>query len=519
MKMTFEIIRRRNITQRILVLVVLIAFVVSWAGWERAPAFAEEKIVRIALATKLRNFDPHKTIATHERAVQQNIFDTLTELDRNYRPVPSLAVSWKYLNDTTLEVKLRRGVKFHNGQPFTSDDVVFTYDRILKSKPAVRIFSWIRGTMKNVEKVDDFTVRITTPRTYAPLLANLTRFHILPAKAFKEMGEKKFARNPVGTGPFQFVSWTVGQKTVLKAFKGHWRKGIPKVDGAEFRIIPDEFGRFAALKAGEVDIVQNLPAARISAAKKDSNITVKSVWGQRNMWLGLMINPPLDNVLVRRALNYAVDKDAIRKNIFGGNAGKVAPGGFGALAFGHHDDIPHYPYDPKKAKELLAQAGYPKGLELDFRCSSNRYASDREVCQAIQGQLAAVGVKTNLQFTEWAVYSKMRKQKSMKNIYFLGYGNSLFDADFPLRLCCWGGGRSETKFNTPELDKMIVEASTILDKKKRYDLYGKIQRYIRDSATYLFLYDQYDIYGIRSRVKWEPWATELIPLHEVEIIR
>ena len=128
-----------------------------------------------------------------------------------------------------------------------------------------------------------------------------------------------------------------------------------------------------------------------------------------------------------------------------------------------------------------------------------------------------MGVNTDVQFTEWAVYSQLRADRSMQGLYFLGYGNSLFDADFPLRLCCWSGGRAETRFSTPELDAMIEEAARTVDTQARYDLYGQIQRYIRDQAPYIFLYDQFDIYGISNRVEWEPWATELIPLVDARV--
>ncbi len=474
--------------------------------------------VTVALPTDVRDFDPHQSIATHERAIQQNIFDTLIDLDREYEPtVPALATAWTYVDDVTLEVELREGVTFHNGQPFTADDVVFTFERIMDATEPIGINTWIEGTLDRVEKVDDHTVRFVTPEPYAPLVANLTRIHIIAGETFQEVGVEAYAQNPVGTGPFRYVSWTPGQEVVLEAFEDHWRDGLPYIDRAVFRIIPDEFARFAALSAGEVDIVQNLPASRIAQVEGDPDLRVVSVWGQRNMWMGIMIVPPLDDVRIRQALNYAVDKQAIIDSIFDGQAGAVAPGGFGALAFGYHDDIEGYPYDPERARELLAEAGYPNGLDLEFRCSSDRYASDREVCQAIQAYLAQVGVNTDVQFTEWAVYSQLRADRSMQGIYFLGYGNSLFDADFPLRLCCWSGGRAETRFTTPELDAMVEEAARTVDVQARYDIYGEIQQYIRDQAPYIFLYDQFDIYGISDRIEWEPWATELIPLMDARI--
>lgn len=482
-------------------------------------AVSAQSTVTVALPTDVRDFDPHQSIGTHERAIQQNIFDTLIDLDRNYEPtVPALAVSWTYVDDLTLEVALREGVTFHNGQPFTADDVVFTFERIMDASEPIGINTWLEGTINRVEKVDDYTVRFVTPEPYAPMVANLTRIHIIPGQTFQEMGVQAFAQNPVGTGPFRYVSWTPGQEVALQAFEDHWREGLPTIDRAVFRIIPDEFARFAALRAGEVDIVQNLPASRIEQVEADPNLRVVSVHGQRNMWLGIMMVPPLDDVRIRQALNYAVDTDAIIDSIFDGHAGAVAPGGFGALAFGYHDDIEGYPYNPERARQLLAEAGYPNGLELEFRCSSDRYASDREVCQAIQAYLAAVGISTDVQFTEWAVYSQLRGDRSMKGIYFLGYGNSLFDADFPLRLCCWSGGRSETRFNTPELDAMVEEAARTVDIQARYDLYGEIQQYIRDQAPYVFLYDQYDIYGVSNRIDWTPWATELIPLMDASIV-
>src|SRR5690606_12024138 len=180
------------------------------------------------------------------------------------------------------------------------------YERILDSTEPIGLNSWVAGTIDHLEKVDDHTVLIVTPEPYAPLVPNLTRIHIVPAQTFMDMGVEAFALEPVGTGPFQFSSWTIGQQVVLDRFEAHWRTGYPLVDRVVFRIIPDEFGRFAALSAGEVDIVQNLPASRVAQVEADPNLRVESVWGQRNMWMGIMIKPPLDDARIRQALNYAV---------------------------------------------------------------------------------------------------------------------------------------------------------------------------------------------------------------------
>ena len=224
---------------------LLLAFVVSiWAG-----AIAQgDNIIRVAIPTDIRDLDPHQSIATHERAIQQNIFDTLIDLDRDYEPtIPALAESWEYLDESTLQLQLRQGVTFQNGQPFTADDVVFTFERVLNSTEPIGINSWVAGTIDSVEKVDDYTVRIITPGPYAPLLANLTRIYIIPKQAFEEMGVEEFAQHPIGTGPFKFASSSIGEEVVLEAYEDHWREGVPMVDGVVFRIIPDEFARFAGL--------------------------------------------------------------------------------------------------------------------------------------------------------------------------------------------------------------------------------------------------------------------------------
>ncbi|HLU83153.1 MAG TPA: ABC transporter substrate-binding protein, partial [Trueperaceae bacterium] len=167
-------------------------------------ALAQSEI-RVAIPTDIRNFDPHQSIATHERAIQQNIFDTLIDLDRDYKPtIPALAESWVYLDDVTLQLNLRQGVTFHNGQPFTADDVMFTFERILDSTEPIGLNSWVAGTIDHLEKVDDHTVLIVTPEPYAPLVPNLTRIHVIPGQTFQEMGAEAFSLEPVGTGPFKY---------------------------------------------------------------------------------------------------------------------------------------------------------------------------------------------------------------------------------------------------------------------------------------------------------------------------
>lgn len=300
--------------------------------------------------------------------VIRNLFDGLVTRTNGSDVVPELAEKWEEVNATTYVFTLRSGVRFHNNDALTADDVVFTFARVL-SEGAVGGQSSPRkgllGPLEKVEKIDETNVRFILAKPFPPFLQALVHFQIVPMKYIKEVGDKVFAEKPVGSGPFKFVKGKLDSEVVMERFDGYYGGapkippvGPAKVGKVVFRTMPEPSTRVAALLAGEVSIIQAIPADLVDRLKKSNRIQVKTAEGTRSHQIELNNKkPPFDDVRVRQAVNMAVDWDKILTSIYLGYAQRL-PTCFLPSGFGYNPDLKAYPYDPGKAKSLLKQAGY-----------------------------------------------------------------------------------------------------------------------------------------------------------------
>jgi peptide/nickel transport system substrate-binding protein len=282
--------------------------------------------------------------------------------------VPELATSWKPTSPTTYEFTLRPGATFHNGDAVTADDVVFTFERVLKdggvggqSSPRKGLL----GPLQRVERVDDTTVRFVLERPFPVFLQALVHFQIVPRRYAQQVGDAAFAERPVGAGPFRFVQGAPNSQIVLQRYDRYYggSPDLPPVGpapaaGAVFRMIPEPATRVAALKAGEVHIVEDLPIDVLADLARDPRVYVRTTEGTRVY--GIELNnarPPFNNVRVRQAVNYAVNWDAILKNVYQGYGKRIATV-FLPSGFGYNPNLKPYPYDVARARQLLREAGY-----------------------------------------------------------------------------------------------------------------------------------------------------------------
>ncbi|MFS8639316.1 MAG: ABC transporter substrate-binding protein [Symbiobacteriaceae bacterium] len=317
-------------------------------------------------ADRIVSLDPAAYRDRDTETVIRNIFDGLVTRTPDGKVVPEIAESWEQPDPTTYVFKLRRGVKFHNGEDLTADDVVFTFERILAEdgldgQPSPR--KGLVEPLQSVEKVDDYTVRMKLAQPSQAFLQLLVHTQIVPKDYVEEVGSAGLAEKPVGAGPFRFVSGTLDGEIVLERFEDYYGGSpeLPPVGPAKlrrvvFRMMPEPVTRIAALKAGEVHIIQEVPPDQVEQLQGDPGIQVKVTQGTR-LYMIELNNQKLADPRVRQALNYAVDWDAILKELYRGHAHRVAtallPSGFG-----YNPDLKPYPYDPDKARELLRQAGY-----------------------------------------------------------------------------------------------------------------------------------------------------------------
>ena len=493
-----------------------------------APAKAEV-IVTMAQGIDPEGLDPAYETTVSARSIFTNMYDTLVWRDPSGKILPSLAESWKWLDDTTLQLNLRKGVKFHNGDPFTADDLIFTTDRYMDAKDPKPLRSYVRDIYKTIEKKDDFTVVMHLAKPNAMQLGDFARIPILPKKAFNAMGKEKFAASPIGTGPFKFERWDRNEQLVLAAFDDHWR-GRASIDKYVIKPIPEDFARFAALKTGAVDIIANLPPERVAELEKAPNNKVGRVPSARNIHYAFNMNiKPFNDVRVRQAINHAVDVKEIIGTVLGGMAYENSAF-CGKTLFGYDPDVKPFGYDPAKAKKLLAEAGYPNGFETKLLTPTGRYMKDREVSQAIAGQLAKVGIKVSLVAPEWAdfldqLYGRgkhgtKRVEDAFQGIYMLGTGGPTMDCGRTLdQRMKWKGGRMKyyQTARTEELDALIAKQKTELDPVKRAAMFKQIQGYAREDVPWIFLYDLEDLYGLTKRIQWQPRPDEFIWAYDIKV--
>ena len=408
----------------VVVVLVVLALVSPWSPVGAADPKGE---LRVAIPWTPENLDPTMNLSSIRAAVGVSIFDSLVGRDRDTRIVPELAESWRVVDDVTWQFKLRRGVVFHNGEPFNAEAVRFTVQRVLDPEQK----SPNRATISEIARVDvldDATINVVTRQPYAPLLNRLIDFPIVPPRYTAEKGNQGLTLRPVGTGPFRFVSLVKDEALVVEAFDRHWR-GAPRISRIVFKPIPEPFTRAAALRNGEVDVITTVPPNLGRELENAGGIRVRRVPSTWEIYLGLnALKKPLADVRVRQALNYATDVDAIIKNVLDAN-GRRQEGPFTSVMLGYDASVKGYAHDPARARRLLAEAGYPDGLEITLDSPAGRYQGDKEIAEALGGQWQKAGFKPKVRTAEWGSYFKRYLGKEFPDAYLLGTGGPMQDGD------------------------------------------------------------------------------------------
>ncbi len=469
--------------------------------------------LRVALPWTPENLDPTMNLSSIRAAVGVSIFDSLVGRAADNRIAPQLAESWRLLDDLTWQFKLRKGVVFHNGEPFNAEAVRFTIERVLdpnqKSPNRANI-----AEIAKVEVLDDFTVNLVTRQPYAALLNRLIDFPIMPPKYTAEKGNAAVALRPVGTGPFRFVELVKDDHLVVEAFDRHWR-GAPKIRRIVFKPIPEPFTRAAALRNNEVELVTTLPPNLARELDRVAGIRVHRVPSTWIIYLGLnAFKKPLSDVRVRQALNYATDVDAIIKNVLDGN-GRRLEGPLTPQMFGFDASIRGYSHDPAKARRLLAEAGYPDGLEITLEAPAGRYQGDKEIAEALGGQWAKAGFKPRVQVAEWGAYFKRYLSKQFQDAYLLGLGGPMQDGDELYNLVS-SKGRG-LYYKNEKVDLLFDQGRSTMDPAKRRKVYSELARVMVEDATWVYLMQQVDIYASRDRLGWTPRPDQWMLFHDASL--
>jgi peptide/nickel transport system substrate-binding protein len=483
-------------------------------------ADTEAKIVA-SQATDADTLHPILISSTNSEMIARLIMEGLYETDpTTTKPVPLIAESFSNPDPKTWEFKLRKGVKFHNGEPVTVQDVAYSYE-VAVADPKTRL-TVAKANIEGTEIVDDSTIRVKTKTIYPAFLDNLASdVRIIPANYAKQVGTDGFNLKPIGSGPYKFVEWVKDDHLTLVRNDDYWGEK-PKIKEIVWKPIPDAATRVAALETGQSDVIVHLPPTEAQRLEGHKELTVTKVPSMRTIYIGMntgtgkaeAVDEPLKNVKVRHAIQRAIDYDAIIRDVLKGDGIRVASTLVSAN-WAFDKDLKPVEYNPEEAKRLLAEAGYPDGITVDFDVPSGRYLLDREVGEAVAGQLAKVGIKTNLMIQEWgAFYDKYLGLKD-KGIYLLGVGKNIY-ADDHFFTYYHSKGRG-FYFSDQEVDGLIDKALSTLDENVRMDAFKQLQRVLIDKAHWAYLYQQMDIYGVRNRLQFEPTPDEWMHLEKSQV--
>ncbi|MCX8117612.1 MAG: glutathione ABC transporter substrate-binding protein [Desulfobacterota bacterium] len=462
----------------------------------------------IAQGTDALTMDNHHMIDSPTITIGEHMVETLLELTTKGEIVPRLAEKVEVSPDATeYTLKLRKGVKFHDGVPFNAEAVKINFDRRLDPKAATK-FGFLVAPISSVTVVDEYTVKIKTKAPFAPMLSNLTHGTngIISPAALKASWDKPITK-PVGTGPFMFKEWIPGSKLVMVRNENYWGKK-PHLEEVVFQVIPDDAARVVALETGEVHVAVRIPPFDIPRLRANPKLTVVSAPSVRTIYLGFNhLKEPFHDKRVRQALNYAVNKEAIVKHVLGG-VGRVSDAPLSPGIFGY-TPIKTYEYNVEKAKALLAEAGYPKGFETTLHPAVGRYYMDVSVATAVAADLLKVGVRAEIKMMEWGTYLPTilrEKEVADHKIYMLGWGCVTGDADYGLYTLFHSGewpkkGMNASFYKNEKLDPILDAARSTANPEERKRLYKEALTLIHEDAPWLFLHSEVQMVGVRANVK------------------
>ena len=469
--------------------------------------------------------DPHSQNHATTSSILQHTYEGLTRYTKAYAIEPALATGWQQISPTQLRFTLRKGVKFHDGSPFTADDVVFSYGRIMQPQGTMQVYV---GSVKEVKKVDDHTVDFLLSGPNPVLLRNIADFRIM-SKAWSVKNksenvqnyvakEESYAsRNANGTGPYILKTWEPDKRVVFAANPDWWDKREGNVTDIVYTPIKADATRIAALLSGDVDMVTDLPPQDVTRLRSEAKLKVLDGHEVRTIFIGMDQHSdelryssvkgknPFKDLRVRKALNLAVDREAIRRVTMRGlsipAAIMVAPG-----VHGHSKDIDQaHALDVDGAKRLLAEAGYGSGFEFGLDCPNNRYVNDEEICQALVGMWARIGLKAKLNAQPMATFIQ-KIQKFDHDAYMLGWGVVNFDANYTLqslvRTKTTGadGSFNLGRISDARIDALVDAIKTELDTGKRDAMLREGLVATRDNYYYVPLHHQLRPWAMKKNV-------------------
>ncbi|HEY8424826.1 MAG TPA: glutathione ABC transporter substrate-binding protein [Limnochordales bacterium] len=464
-------------------------------------ALAQGPELVVAQGADAVSLDPHRTNDQPSSRVMRQIYDTLLVQGEDLQLYPGLATEWRQLSPTRWEFKIRQGVRFHNGDVLTAHDVKFTFDR-LRDPATAAPGAFILSPVANVEVVDDYTIVIETSYPFAPLLNHLahTTTSILSRNAVTRAGDAYGTRVVVGTGPFRFEEWVTGSHIVLSRNPDYWG-GEVKPGRVVFRAIPEGTVRAIELETGAVDLAYNIEPQDELRLADVPGIDLVRVETLSTTYIGFNARkPPFNDARVRQAINHAINVDAIIEHIYTGQASRAA-GPISQMVWGAHPELRPYEYNPERARQLLAEAGYPNGFKTTIWTNDNPLRM--QIAEVVQSDLRKVGIDVEVNVMEWGAYLRETAQGN-HDMFILGWVTVTADADYGLyslfHSSTFGDPGNRTFWSHPRVDELLDLGRTTADPQVRLRAYREAQEIIVREAPWVFLLFLTEVTGVRSNV-------------------
>ena len=494
-----------------------------------APAAAQQegRVLNIGIGGAVTSVDPHFYNASPNNSLSMHIFDRLVERDARAQPYPGLAESWRVLSDTVWEFKLRPGVKWHDGRDFTAEDVAFTIQRTPNVPGSPGGFGGFVRAIEKVEVVDPLTIRFHTAKPHPLLPTELASVAIIARHAAEGASTEDFnsGKAAIGTGPYRMLAYRPGDRTELARNEAYFR-GPEPWERVNYRFIGNDGARSAALLAGDVDLIDQVPSTDLARLKRESRITVSEIQGLRMIYLVMdrsrqsdepfvsdndgkpLPGNPFNDLRIRRALSMAINREALAQRIMEGTAqptGQWLPEG----TFGYNPEVKPPAYDPDGAKKLLAEAGFPQGFRMTLHSPNDRYPNDAKTAQAVAQMFSRIGLRTEVEAVPWASFS-LRSNRQDYAIRLAGWGSVTGEASYALVNILGTfdrekrtGASNSGRYANPELDALTARAASTIDDKTREGLLRQAVKMATDDVAIIPLFQLVNSWALRKGLAYD----------------
>ncbi|HUH93941.1 MAG TPA: ABC transporter substrate-binding protein [Casimicrobiaceae bacterium] len=490
----------------------------------------------IGIGADVTAIDPHYHNVTPNNNVAAHVFDYLVLRDERQRTIPGLAVSWRTIDPVTWEFKLRHSVKFHDGSDFTATDVVASIERVPTVPNSPSPFTAYTKQIKEMIVVDPYTVRFRTAAPYPLMPSDMTQVAIISkAEAKATTEEFNSGKAAIGTGPYRLVRYAKGDRIELKRFDGYWGGKTPW-ESVTLRLLPSDVPRVAALLAGDVQAIENVPASDVAALRNDKRIGLYRTVADRLIYLRMdserdvspfvtdrdgrpLAKNPLKDPRVRKAISKAISRQALVDWMMEGQAvptGQLLPEGF----FGYSPRLKPERYDPEGAKKLLVEAGYPNGFGLTIHSPNNRYVNDARVAQAVAQMLTHVGIATRVEAMPSATFFPQATEGRFSFI-LVGWSSGTGEASSPLKALVATvskekgfGTANRGQYSNPKVDLLLEDALVTVDDARREALLQRATELAIEDMAIVPLYHQVSLWGTRNGIGYTPRTDENTLAHK-----